>query len=105
MENRELRLDVNEFAFFKRQVEYVKSKTYDAKFPDLKAFELILISTEAPSGTGVITYRQFTGTGFAKIINDYANDFPRVDVYGEEKNAKVKGIGASYGYSIVEIRL
>jgi len=42
--------------------------------------------------------------GFAKIIADYATDFPRVDVYGTENTVKVKDIGDSYGYSIQEIR-
>jgi hypothetical protein len=42
--------------------------------------------------------------GFAKIISDYANDFPRVDVYGEEDFVRVHSIGISYGYNIMEIR-
>jgi hypothetical protein len=41
---------------------------------------------------------------FAKVISDYAKDFPRSDVYGEEHSVKVHGIGGSYGYSIQEIR-
>jgi hypothetical protein len=42
--------------------------------------------------------------GFAKIISDYAHDFPRVDVYGVEDSIKVYSIGDSYGYNIMEIR-
>ena len=99
-----LKLDANESAFFKRQIEYIKAKTYDVKYKDLKAFTLIPISNESPSGATEITWRQFAGVGFAKIISDYANDFPRVDVYGVETTTKVRGIGASYGYSVVEIR-
>lgn len=99
-----MRLDANESAFFKRQLEYIKTRTYDTKYKALKAFTLIPISTEAPAGATEITYRKFTGVGFAKIISDYANDFPRVDAYGEEVTAKVRSIGDSYGYSIEEIR-
>ena len=98
------RLDENESAFFKRQLEYVKTRTYDTKQKRMKAFQLLPISTEAPIGASEITYRKFTGIGFAKIIADYANDFPRVDVFGEEVTVKVKDIGASFGYSIKEIR-
>jgi hypothetical protein len=40
----------------------------------------------------------------AKVVADYAHDFPRVDVFGEEHTIKIKDIGDSYGYSIKEIR-
>ena len=99
-----MRLDANEQAFFKRQTEYIKSKTYDKKYRTLKAKMFIPVSTETPSGAQFITWRSFSKIGIAKIIADYANDFPRADVYGEEQTAKVYGIGNSYGYSIVEIR-
>lgn len=98
------RMDAGESAFFTRQLEYVKSQTYDVKYKMLKATSLIPVSTEAPSGADTITYRSFSKIGFAKIISDYANDFPRADIYGEEKTAKVRSIGDSYGYSIKEIR-
>lgn len=98
------RLDAGESAFFKRELEYIKQKTYDAKYKVLKGLEIIPISAEANNGATEITYRKFFGIGFAKIISDYATDFPRVDTYGEEATVKCKGIGDSYGYSIEEIR-
>lgn len=102
--NNPLHLDANESVFFNRELAFVKSKTYDAKLAELKGLALIPISMEAGSGVNEIVYRQYRGVGFAKIIADYAKDFPRVDVYGEEQSVKVKGIGDSYGYSITEIR-
>lgn len=98
------RLDANEQILFKRQTEYIKTKTYDKKYENLKAKQLIPVSTEAPSGTEYITWRSYSKIGQARIIQDYATDFPRVDVYGVENSAKVYGQGASFGYSIVEIR-
>ncbi len=99
-----MKLDANESAFFKRELEYVKSRSYDTKFKALKAFDLFPVTSEAPAGATEITFRRYTGVGLAKIIADYANDFPRVDVYGTEETAKVRGIGDSYGYSVKEIR-
>jgi len=99
-----MHLDANESGFFQRELEYIKSKTYDARYRQLKGLSLIPISTEANAGATEITFRRYKGVGLAKIISDYANDFPRVDVYGEEDTAKVKGIGDSYGYNIKEIR-
>lgn len=103
-ENNPMRLDSNESVFFNRELAYVKSRSYDAKYAELKGLALIPISTEAGAGVNEIVYHQYRGVGFAKVIADYAKDFPRVDVYGEEKSVKVKGIGDSYGYSIKEIR-
>lgn len=99
-----MRLDDKESAFFDRELVSIKSKTYDAKLAELKGLSLIPISTDAGSGANEIVYRRYRGVGFAKIIADYAKDFPRVDVFGEEASVKVKGIGDSYGYSIPEIR-
>ena len=99
-----MHLDANESAFFKRELEYVKSRSYDTKYKELKAFSLFPVSTEAGNGKTEITWRQYTGVGFAKIIADYAHDFPRVDVYGTETTTKIRGLGDSYGYSIKEIR-
>ena len=102
--NNPMRLDSNESVFFNRELAFVKAKSYDAKYAELKGLSLIPISTEAGAGVNEIIFHQYRGVGFAKVIADYAKDFPRVDIYGEEKAVKVKGIGDSYGYSIKEIR-
>ena len=101
---RPMRLDAAESAFFKRQLEYVKRTTYDQKNKIQRAFVLIPLSFEAGPGASEITYRSFRGVGRAKIISDYATDFPRVDELGVENTVKVKDVGASFGYSIREIR-
>lgn len=97
-------LDSAETIFFNRELEVVKAASYDVKHKPLKAFTLIPVSTEANRGASTITYRVYDMVGVAKIIADYATDFPRVDAYGTEVTVKCKGIGDSYGYSIEEIR-
>ena len=99
-----LHLDAGEQVFFARELDYVKKNSYDAKLAELKGLQIVPVSTEAGNGATSITYRRYKGVGVAKIISDYANDFPRVDVYGEEVTVKTKGVGDSYGYSIKEIR-
>jgi hypothetical protein len=98
------RLDANETLLFKRQLEFVKTKTYDKKYRNLKSSILIPISTEAPAGADFIIWYSYSKAGVAKIIADYAHDFPRVDDYAEENQSKIYSIGSSYGYSIKEIR-
>jgi len=97
-------LDANESAFFARELEFVKAKTYDKKYPQLKATRLIPVSTEAGPGASSITYQMFDQIGIMKIISNYADDLPRSDVFGKEFTSKVKSLGGSYGYNVQEIR-
>lgn len=99
-----LREDAGETFFFARELEYVKAKSYDIEFPEMKSFKLIPISTEAGEGAEFITYAQFEETGMAKIIQSYADDLPRADIKGKEFTTPVRSIGDSYGYSVQEIR-
>jgi hypothetical protein len=97
-------LDANETAFFTRQLEAIKAKTYDIVYPELKAERLIPVSNEAGPGAQTITYRQYDQVGIAKIVSNYANDLPRADVLGKEFTSPVRSVGVSYGYNINEIR-
>jgi hypothetical protein len=99
-----VRLDANETAFFTRELESIKAKTYDIKYPELKARRLFPVSFEAGPGAESIVYQQFDQIGMAKLIASYADDLPRADVVGREFTARVKSIGASFGYNIQEIR-
>ena len=96
--------DASETAFFKRQLEYVKTKTYDVKYRNLRAVNLIPVSNEAPAGADYIIWYSYSKAGTAKIIADYAHDFPRVDVYATENQSKIYSMGDAYGYSIKEVR-
>jgi hypothetical protein len=98
------RLDRAESVFFTRETEYIKTRTYDAKSPELKGLRLVPQASDLPTGIEQITYRRYFEAGEAKVIADYAKDFPRVDVYAKEYTSKVVDIGDSYGYSIKEIR-
>lgn len=96
-------LDANESALFLRQAEYIMAQTYDVVYPQYTALQYLPISGEGGAGIREITYRQFDSTGVAKIVNNFATDFPRVDVKGKEFTQKVRGVGDSYGYNNQEI--
>ena len=98
------RMDANEGVFFARQLEYIKSQTYDIKRVALSALVLMPVSTEIPEGATTFTYRQFDTVGMAKIIANYANDLPRADVVGKEFTHVIRSIGNAYGYNMQEIR-
>jgi hypothetical protein len=97
-------LDADEGVFFLRQLEQIKSKSYDVEYPELKAREFIPVSYEAGPGAKFITYRQYDMLGVAKIISNYASDLPRVDLKGKEFVGNVRSIGDSYGYSLQDVR-
>lgn len=97
-------LDANESAFFARELEHIKTQTYDILYPEYKATRLIPVSTDAGSGAESITYRQFDAVGVMKIIANYADDLPRADVKGKEFLSPIRSLGGSYGYNVQEIR-
>ncbi len=90
--------------FFARELDYVKSKSYDVLYPELTALTLFPQTSEADEGAETITYYTYDDTGIAKIIDNYSTDLPRADVIGKPSYAQIKSIGVSYGYSAQEMR-
>lgn len=90
--------------FFARELDYVKAQSYDVEYPELTALSLFPASSEADEGAETITYYTYDKTGVAKIIDNYSTDLPRADVDGTPSYAKIKSLGASYGYSAQEMR-
>lgn len=97
-------IDANEQMFFERQLEFVKTELYEKRYPTLKARELIPVSTSAPRGAKTIIYRMYDKVGFAKIVANYATDFPKVTVTASEETAKVKRLGDSFSYTVDDIQ-
>jgi hypothetical protein len=96
--------DSSESLFLLRQLDYIKTQTYDVKYAELKARKLIPVSSEADPGAEKIFYRQYDQSGLAKVVSNYADDLPRADVAGKEFFASVKTLGASYAYNLQEMR-
>lgn len=97
-------LDADESVFFERQLESVKSKTYDKKFTQLKCRQVIPVSFEAGPAAETIKYEQFDMVGMAKVVRDFATDFPSADVKAKEFRSPVKSLGSAYQYSVQEVR-
>ena len=90
--------------FFARELDHVKGQSYDVEYPELTGLSLFPISNEADAAAETITYYTYDKQGLAKVIDNYSDDLPRADVDGKPSTAKVKSLGASYGYSIQEMR-
>ena len=90
--------------FFARELDYIKGKSYDKIYPEFSGLNHFPITHEVPEGAESMTYYSYEKTGMAEIINNYATDLPRADVKGKPSTAYVRSIGASYGYSMQDMR-
>lgn len=89
--------------FLARELDYVKSRAYDVKYATLSGMRVIPVATDTPNWAETITYRMWDEVGMAKIIANYADDLPRVDVFGKEYSSRVRTLGDAYGYNLQEI--
>lgn len=96
-------LDADASVFFRRELEFIKSQSYDVLYQDLMARQLFPTSSEAGAYAETITYRSYDRVGMAQIINNYAKDLPRADVSGREITSPVRVIGLSFSYTVAEV--
>lgn len=106
LESKGCRFDSAEEAsvFFARELDFVKTASYDREYPELTAINTFPVSSEADEGAETVTYYTYDKTGIAKVIDNYSTDLPRADVTGKPSFAQIKSVGASYGYSAQEMR-
>ena len=66
--------DSDASVFFARELDYVKSQSYDVEYPEFTALKLFPVSSEINPGAETVTYYSYDKTGMAKIISNYATD-------------------------------
>lgn len=98
------RLDASETAIIARKLEHVKARTYDVKYQTFKARRFVPVATDADPAAETIVYYQWDQFGMAKLISNYADDLPLVDVLAKEFRTPVKSLGAAYQFSIMDLR-
>jgi hypothetical protein len=96
--------DAGESAILSRQLLYIKQREANILYPNLKARQFIPVSNEIPSGATQFSIKIWDIKGMAKIVSDYANDFPSVNVNVQEVLAPIRSIGDSYSYTLQELR-
>jgi len=97
------RMDANEAAFFARQLEYIKARTYDIVYPEFTIQKFLTITSEGGAGVETITSRQYESVGQMKLIGPNVKDIPRSDTFAREGSIGVKTFATMFGYSIDEI--
>jgi len=96
-------LDASSSIFFRRELEFVKARSYDIEYADLMARQLFPVSSEAGAYAQVITWTQYDRVGMSQIISSYAKDLPRADITGEQISSPVRAHGLSFAYTVDEI--
>ena len=90
-------------AHFERDLEQIRERVLEDKLPPQNGFTLIPQNGEADPAFNVYTHRMAEFIGLAKVISDYADDLPMVDVTGREYTYKIKTFGCAYQYSRKEM--
>lgn len=97
-------LDEEGAIFFSRELEYLKARSYDVQYPDLKARMLFPVTNAAGPGAEFITYTTYDQAGMSKFIGPNAKDIPRADISGKETIVPVQTHAISAGWTTKEIR-
>ena len=98
------RLDAKFTGVLEKQLEFVKTRTYDIVYPEMKARQIMPVNGDVDPGAETIVYRQWDMFGMAQIIANYGDDLPLIDAMVEEFSQKVHGLGAAYMWTIQELR-
>lgn len=89
--------------FFARELEHIIPEMFEIEHARINARAVFPIDRSAGPSAKIITYRQFTKVGASKIITDYSNDIPLVQVFGEEFTGNVRTLGIAARWSVDEI--
>ena len=101
---RAYRMDAAESAFLELQLEHLKARTFDVRYPALKGRQFVPVSNEADPGAETIAYEQGDAVGRAKIISHNAKDIPRIDVLSEKFTRPVRVIADAFGWTRKELQ-
>jgi hypothetical protein len=99
-----INLDVGSSIFFARELEQIKTRTFEVLYAPLKSTQLIPVDSTTSPGATTVTYTQYDSTGKAKIISNYADDLPTADTFGRQFTSNLRSIGNSFVMSIEDIR-
>lgn len=97
-------LDEGEILYFQNQLQKINSQVFEKKYPKLTAREVFPLNNEPRPGVKRLTSRIYDEVGMAKIISNYADDAPRVDMLAKEYDVIVRTLADAYGYSIQDIK-
>ncbi|MEY4507940.1 MAG: hypothetical protein RLZZ450_62 [Pseudomonadota bacterium] len=96
--------DAQETLVFARQLETIKRRMYEVKYPELKNRKFVPESNEAGESTEYLTFRIWQDYVMAKVYVNYMTDIPMVTASGSEVSVKPYSVVDGYQYSVDDLR-
>lgn len=96
--------DANETMVLARQMEIVKQKVLEKKYPEMIGRSLVPPSPDGDNASQFYVVRYWDEFTMAKVVVNYATDFPLVGMVMSESYAKFFSIGNAFQYSIQDLR-
>lgn len=100
----QIRCDAGESAVVARALEHIEEQIHEVLYADLRAATFVPAIGGVDPGASVYTWRQGDVVGLAKRTSGHSGDLPRADAKVEEFSSRIEGYGASYGYTIQQLR-
>src|SRR5688572_4127359 len=98
------RLDANETTALVQQLEHQLAIEKEIGYTPLKTLSFFPVSREIDPGAETWSYEEWDHVGMAKIIANYADDLPMVDVIAKKITGVVQSAGVGYMYSRQDLR-
>ncbi len=96
--------DASETMILARQLEIVKAGVLEKKYPELMGRSLVPKSPDGDNASEFLTVRYWDEYTMAKVIVNYATDFPLVAATMREETTKYFSVGNAFEYSIQDLR-
>lgn len=87
-----------------RALTQIETTLYETKFEPTKSVLFIPIDGSDDPGAEFTTYVMMTDVGVAKLVTSRGMDLPKVNVFRKEYHRQYHDLGASYDYSVKELR-
>ncbi len=96
--------DAQETLVFARQLETIKNRVYETKYPELKGRRFVPQSSEAGAEAENLTYRIWDDYVMAKVVGNYSTDIPLVTASAREVSITPYVVADGYTYSVDDLR-
>jgi len=98
------RLDADETNMLALALEQLRTKVYEMDYPELKGRMLAVVESDIDPAAESFAYEETDEVGKARVITNYADDFPTVETKSTKVRYPVISLGDAYTYSIMDLR-
>lgn len=92
-------MDASESVYFARELENIRGRLLEVKYPANKAFDFLPMATDIDAVDDLVTQRVSDMVGSADLGSDYSTVGPTAEVFETESSSFIRPIKNGYGYS------